>query len=336
MKPLLPLTLCSVVLTLGVNAANKPEETKAEDPKAALAQQLQAAGVRSAAVEMAASELSLSVSGQVLDPAVLGSQVQEWLTAKVAAEVAQDALLRLKKLQAIGEVSAQLFQTTEADAKKALLALEIAQQKLWSNWGLEIAGHKDIGTLLQRLARGELALVRLDLPLGTTPQPFPVATVSSIYNPQQTQKASYLGLAPTASSITQGPALFYLIEKPQATLRAGAVVDGIISLSQPSQTLPFVADKALVRAGGKTFVYRETGEVSPHHERCPLKLVQRTTWHGEEGWLVEGKIKAGDKIVVQGAFTLLAWETLENEDGGEKTEEPAKPASGTAAPEKTK
>ena len=319
MKTYLSLALLAIVLPAAETPATpeaKSPDVKATDPKAALAQQLKAAGVKSAVVENASLQKEVTLTGQVVDPWPLVSSFQEWVSAQISAETAEQELSRLKKLQANNEVSAHLFQSTEAEALKARLATSLAYQKLLLNLGSDLLQQGRLENLLKRISRGESALVRLDLPLGLTLDEHPAAKIASVFSPTQSQVGNWASDAPAASPLTQGPALFYVVEKPQAALRPGATVQATLSTGKAA-SLAFVPDTALLRTNGKTFVYRETGEVSPHHVRCPLQLLQRTTLHDIDGWLVTGAITAGDKIVVQGAFTLLSWETLENEDGAE-------------------
>jgi hypothetical protein len=331
MKNALLMTLLAATLS----AAEVTSKPKDENPQAALAQQLQGAGVKSIALEASTFTAEVSVTGQVLDPVPLLSAYQDWISANLTATTSVQEWERLKKLQPTGEVSAKLLQSTEAEAKKAQAAAFVALQKLQLALGSEVLQQGRLEALLKGIAQGELALVRLDLPLGVMVENHPTASVTSIFNPEKPQTATWLGQAPVVSPLTQGPALLYTLEKPQASLRAGATVQGTLSLKESSAAW-FVPESALVRASGKTFVYRETGEVSPHHVRCSVKLLQRTTRRGVEGWLVNGSLKAGDKIVSQGAFTLLAWETLENEDGGEVVEEIEKSEAKTTPPEKNK
>jgi hypothetical protein len=138
-----------------------------------------------------------------------------------------------------------------------------------------------------------------------------------------------------ASPLTLGPALLYILEKPQPGLRPGAAVQGTLTLEEKSSAW-FIPESALLRADGKTFVYRETGEADPRHARCPVKLLQRTERHEVDGWLVSGSLKAGDKVVSQGAFTLLARETLGSEDGAETDKEKEKAETKTKSTEPTK
>lgn len=336
MKTYLPLVLIVVALSAAEKPATseaKSPEAKVADPKAALAQQLKEAGIKSAAVEVAGMQKEVVLSGQVVDPLPLVNSFQEWVGAKISAETAEQELGRMEKLRANNEVSARLFRTTEAEALKARLATSIAYQKLLLNVGPDLLRQGRLENLLNSISSGESALVRLDLPLGLALDERPAAKIAAVFNPAQSQSGACVSYAPAVSPLTQGPALFYLVEKPQPALKPGAAVSATLPISKPA-TPAFVPEAALLRANGRTFVYRETGEVSPHHVRCPLQLLQRATLHDVDGWLVTGGIKAGDKIVVQGAFTLLSWETLEDEAGAEAELE--KPESQATPPAKTK
>jgi len=336
MKTYFSLVLMAVALSAAETPTTpeaKSPEAKVADPKAALAQQLKAAGVKSAVVEVAGRQKEVVLTGQVVDPLPLVNSFQEWVGAKISAETAEQELSRMEKLRANNEISARLFRTTETEALKARLATSIAYQKLLLNVGPDLVRQGRLESLLNSITVGESALVRLDLPLGLALDERPAAKIATVFNPAQSQSGAWVSDAPAVSPLTQGPALFYLVEKPQPALRSGAAVQAKLHIGKPAP-LAFVPETALLRANGWTFVYRETGEVSPHHVRCPLQLLHRATLRDVDGWLVTGGIKVGDKIVVQGAFTLLSWETLEDEAGAEAELE--KPASQESPPAKSK
>ena len=328
MKTYLPLILLAATLP-AAESENEPKR-KDEHPPAASAEKLQAAGVKGVAVEAVAYAPEIAATGQVLDPLPLLGAFQEWIGTDLAATAAEQEGARLKKLQAAGGVSAKLLQAAEAEAKKSRVAAFVALQKLRSMLGAEASQSGRLETLLKGLGQGELALIRLDLPPAAEIKGHPTAEVASAFDPEKTQEATWLGQSPMASPLTLGQALLYTLEKPQPSLRPGASVQAKLTL-QEKVTAWFIPESALLRADGKTFVYREAGV---RHERCPVKLLQRTEQHEVEGWLVSGSLKAGDKVVAQGAFTLLAAETLGDEDEGEADKKTGKPEAKSTEPTK--
>lgn len=331
MKTSLLLTLLAATLP-AAESENEPKP-KGENPPVALAQKLQATGVKSVAIEATTFTPEIAVTGQVLDPVPLLSAYQEWLGANLGAITAEQEWERLKKLQATGGVSTKLLQTTEAEAKKSQGAAFVALQKLRLLVGSDALQQGQLESLLKGLGAGELALLRLDLPLAAEVKGHPSASVAAIFGPEKSQTASWLGQAPMASPLTLGPALLYKLEKPQPGLRPGAAVQGKLGLDEKVLAW-FVPESAVLRADGKTFVYRETGETGSPHARCPVKLLQRTERHEIAGWLVSGSLKTGDKVVSQEAFTLLARESQGGED--ETAKEKEKPEAKAKSTEPTK
>ena len=328
MKTHLPLLLLAATLS----AAESENESKRKDehPPASAAEKLPAAGVKGIAIEPVTYAPEIAATGQVLDPLPLLVAYQEWIGADLAATAADQEGARLKKLQASGGVSAKLLQAAEVEAKKSRVAVFVALQKLQSMLGAEASQPGRLESLLKGLGQGDLALVRLDLAPAAEIKGHPSAKVASAFDPDKSQEATWLGQSPVASPLTLGQAMLYTLEKPQPSLRPGCAVQARLT-HQEKGTAWFIPESALLRADGKTFVYREAG---PRHERCPVKLLQRAERHEVDGWLVSGPLKADDKVVAQGAFTLLAAETLGDDDEGQADKKTRKQETKSTEPTK--
>ena len=261
--------------------------------------------------------------GQILDPTPLVTLVNDARSAEVAAQLTSKDVDRTRQLRVTGEASERALQLAEAAATKDKLAAEIARQKLALGWGSSLAAQTDLATLTAQLAAGERSLVRIDLPPGT-PDLGKTAQIKfwSPFAAEDERLGDYLTTAPVAAPGGGASVLFTSPANQEHGGRAGASIEArLVSAKRPE--LLFIPASAVVRADGKTFVFRPTDNVSHPFEHVILHDLTVAITPAGEGFAVRpGSLKKGDRIVTRAAVTLLSWETLGETDES-KAPEPA-------------
>lgn len=251
---------------------------------------------------LTATNLSRQVKGfgRVLDPAPLVALVAELETAQVAATNSQQELERLKSL---GEnVSAKNLQAAEAGARRDELAVRSAESKLVLTWGKNISGRNDLSHFIESLATGEIAIVRIDLPLGENLSAPPKrARIVPLAN-EKSIEAEFLAVAPAIESSTLGHGFLFLAAatKPSALL-PGTSVAGYLPTGEAASGVA-IPRSAVVRFESEAWVYLQSD--SKTFSRRGLTLDFPTA----SGWFVTNHFQPGEKIVVSGAQTLLSEE----------------------------
>ena len=262
---------------------------------------------------LAATELSpeLKGFGRVLDPAALGATVAEVFSARATAGVSQKEFARLKALAEQNNASARALEAAEAAAKRDAALAGSAQLRLLSVTGKAIAGREDLAGLVQSLASGESALVRIDLPGGENLDAPPVsARLVAVGDESKPVEAQFAGVPPGVDPQTQGRGYLFLVETNQSHLVAGAAVSGFLKLSGAAQAGVTVPRSAVVRVNGATWVYLQTGD--DEFERVAAALDRPL----DGGWFVANGLKADAKIVTVGAQQLLS-EELKGQGAGD-------------------
>lgn len=254
---------------------------------------------------LAAMQLEPEVKGygRVLDPAPLSSLVAELVTARATAEASQKELERLKVLSAQDNTSPRALQAADAAAQRDRALADSARQRLFAAWSSAITDRKDLAALVQSLAMGDNALVRIDLLAGeflnSRPQRARLVPLSGETNAVE---AEFVSPMPSVDAQTQGQGFLFLVKSNQLHLLPGAAVVGYLALSGEAQNGVLIPRKAVVRFSGNPWIYIESGndtftrrEVSEEHPQA-------------DGWFAAQGLKPGDRVVTGGAQLLLSEE----------------------------
>lgn len=241
--------------------------------------------------------------GRVLDPAPLSSLVAELISARVAAEASQKELERLKVLSSQDNTSARALQTAEATAQRDRALADSARQHSLVAWGSAIADRAALSDLVQSLATGEKALVRIDLLAGeflkTQPSGARLFTLSDENNAVE---AEFIGTAPAVDAQTQGQGFLFLVKSRQPGFVAGAALLGYLKITGEAQNGVVIPRAAVTRFNGKPWIYLQTG--ADTFLRREISLERPLA----EGWFAAQDMKPGDRVVVGGAQLLLSEE----------------------------
>lgn len=301
-------------------------EEKAAKAKPELSRLIAKAGITTEPVEewMDTEGIALGVlRGQILDPTPLVTLSNDSLAAEITARLSQQEAERNRKLRATGEVSERALQLAEATAAKDKLALEIARQRLALAWGQSLATRADLPALTAQLVSGEKSLIRIDLPPNAGDQGNKIqARFWSPFAAEEERVGDYLATSPLAAP---GGGISLLFTSPARRGPSGQYAANLEARLQGAHgpALLFIPTTAPVRADGKTFVFRLTGDDHHPFEHVVLHdLIPVQNTKGEGYAVRAGTLKKGDRIVTRAATTLLSWETL-GETAEAKSPEPA-------------
>jgi hypothetical protein len=254
---------------------------------------------------LAAMQLQPEVKGygSVLDPAPLSSLVAELVSARVAAEASQKELERSKVLSAQDNASPRTLQADEAAAQHDRALADSTRQRLLAAWGGAITDHADLAGLVQSLATGENALVRIDLLAGELLKTPPLgARLFALSDESNAVEAEFIGTAPAVDAQTQGQGFLFLVKSRQPGFVAGAALLGYLKIAGEAQGGVMIPRAAVTRFNGKPWIYLQTAEAT--FVRREISLENPLA----EGWFVAQGMKPGDSVVVGGAQLLLSEE----------------------------
>jgi hypothetical protein len=241
--------------------------------------------------------------GRVLDPAALSVMAADAASARALAKASAKEIERLKTLAGQENASVRALQAGEAAAERDRVAAEAADQKFIATWGQGITERKDLGELMQSLARRDEALARVDLPSGELIKTqLAGAWLAASAEDTNRLPAEVLGPAPTVDPQTQGQGFLLLARGREPWLAPGAAVVGFLKVQGNPMTGVTVPGRAITRFNGKSWVYVQTGA-----QTFARREVSAQRPLGE-GWLVTEGFKAGERVVVQGARMLLSEE----------------------------
>lgn len=241
--------------------------------------------------------------GRVLDPGPLSSLVAELVSARATAEASQKELERLKVLSAQDNTSPRALQAAEAAALRDRALADSTRQRLLVAWGSAIADRKDLAGLVQSVASGENALVRIDLLAGEFLKAQPLgARLFVLSDENNAVEAEFIGTAPAVDAQTQGQIFLFLVKSRQPGFVAGAALLGYLKIAGEAQNGAVIPRAAVTRFNGKPWIYLQTGENTFLRREISLERPLA------EGWFAAQRIKPGDRVVVGGAQLLLSEE----------------------------
>ena len=241
--------------------------------------------------------------GRVLDPAPLSSLVAELVSARVAAGASQKELERLKVLSAQDNTSPRALQAADAAAQRDRALADSTRQRLLAAWGSALADRKDLAELVESVATGENALVRVDLLAGAflkTP-PFG-ARLFALSDENNAVEAEFIGTVPAVDAQTQGQGFLFLVKSRQPGFVAGAALLGYVKIAGEAQSGVVIPRAAVTRFNGKPWIYLLTDTNTFLRREISLERPLA------EGWFAAQGLKPGDRAVVGGAQLLLSEE----------------------------
>lgn len=249
-------------------------------------------------------------------------------TASVAA--AQAAYERARKLNAdnknvadkvVQEAEAQL-RSEEARAKSAAETVQVLEGSLGSA-GLATARPLNAdrvgdvveilaqpgesiepGSPILRLTRLDMLLARVDVPVGDqiAPNALRARIVPAGYEEQPPLSADRIAVSGSVDPRAQGVPLLFRLSGTRFGLRPGLAVTAYLAANAAAHSGLVIPQAAIVRMGGKAYVYVQTNSVK--FERRLVSLDQPTTG----GYAVGAGFSAGDRVVTVGAQSLLSEE----------------------------
>jgi hypothetical protein len=254
-------------------------------------------------VELAVSESNEEIKGyaRVLDPSTLASASADLIIAEAASAASQAELSRLKTLAAQNNTSQRALQTAEAAAARDQAQLDAGKLKLAAAWGRGLAERKDLPVLIKLLSGQESALVQVEVPLGSELKAAP--EIIRLANLQgQTASADFVGPASAVTPQFQSRGFIYLLATNSLGVAPGANLSAFLAMPGKPKSGVEVPREAIVRRNGDGWVYAQREPQKFERVAVPLdKLLSK-------GWFVHDSLKAGDKIVIQGAQQLLSEE----------------------------
>lgn len=160
------------------------------------------------------------------------------------------------------------------------------------------------GSPILRLARLDLLLARVDVPIGD--RILPAATQARIvpagYEEQSPLRAERVAVSGAVDPHAQGIPLLFRVSGTRFGLRPGLAVTAYLPSAGAVRSGFIIPQAAVARMGGKAYVYVETAPTK--FERRVISLDQPTG----EGYVAASDFKGGERIVTVGAQSLLSEE----------------------------
>jgi hypothetical protein len=288
-------------------AEDKAEGKDAEKPAGEVTltpQQIEKIGLQTEEIKAIEYAEETAGYGMVIPHEAIATGVAELATAEATAKQSNSALARTKRLS--GTPGAMSADVEEGAAQKAAVdaaALTLAKQRLSSTYGQNPPWAKGGNqAVLQGMANGSVQLVRVTFPLGAVQGDAP-----------STLRASRIGTAsggkgwkltspwPAPADATVPGRSFF------AVMRAKDVGEGerilVWAPTGAAQSGALVPAEAAVISDSKYWCYVE--EKPGTYVRTQID----TGRPFEDGYFVTAGIKAGEKVVINGAAQLLAQES---------------------------
>jgi len=244
--------------------------------------------------------------GFALDPAPLSQLNSDLLSADAALTASRAQFRRSRRLYADqNNVSLRDLQNARASYLADKSRRDALQQQLRDQWGGEIAqmDSRSRSKLVSALVDRRAAFARVTAPIGEQLDDAPrTAQIVVLGHEEQPLDARAVYNAPAVVPTLQGQTFLVLIATRAFPVRPGTAVSARLPTSGRSVKGVIVPRSAVVRHGGKEWVYRDlNGERFGRHEIVPAEVTS-------EGYFVTEDLAPGMRIVVSGAQTLLSEE----------------------------
>jgi hypothetical protein len=246
--------------------------------------------------------------GNVVPHDAIAQAQAELISAQATAKQSQAALDRARRLAGTaGALSADTEEVSARQAQVDAAALTLARQRLSATFGLKPPWN-DGGDLrvLRGLANGSPKLVRITFPLGTLPADLPkslqAARIGAVSGKRW--KMTAIWGAPAEANVP-GRSLFAILHGADVGEGERILVWAPIGTTEAGVVIP---QAAVVINDGKYWCYLE--QKPGTYVRTQIDAHRLV----EDGYFLSEGVKAGDKVVMQGAAQLLA---QESNSGGE-------------------
>lgn len=243
------------------------------------------------------------LTGWMADVPALMADAADYEAAQAQAQASQSDLDRNEKLAAENNASARALETARAQAAHDVMALKSLRAKFAAMWGMKLAADTNLMDTLSGLVTNGTTLVKILLPAGTAaPSPVGKATVQLLEDGAGMVPATFsddLGIDPA----TQQDTLLFITDRP---LPARAAVTAELETGGEALNGVEVPAEAVLRHEGKGWVYEQTGTNA--FERVEVPLDRQTAG----GWFMTEALTTTNKIVVEGAQTVLSAELTKN------------------------
>jgi len=239
--------------------------------------------------------------GAVIDPALSSAAVADLESARTAAEASSREYERLKTLASQDNASARALEAAQATATHDQLGFESSRAKFALDWGKSLAEQTNLAAFVRQLSRGEVTLVRVDLPAGQV-LPAPPASARFVVLTDESKSvdgdlaSATAGVNPT----TQNQSFFYLIKGQPVP--SGAAVTGFLKIPGEPVSGVVVPSDAVLRYEGRGWVYVQTGTNCFTRTEIPLDRP------ADKGWFISGSSTVTNRVIVSGAQTVLSAE----------------------------
>ena len=171
------------------------------------------------------------------------------------------------------------------------------------------------GQPILRVTRFDRLLARIDVPAGeAVDRNLTTARMVALGQEERPFTGQRVSLAPSVDPATLGEGFLFRVLGAPRSLRPGTAVVAYLRVPGASQEAVIVPYSAVVRFGGKTWVFRQLADDKFSRREVPL---DRNT---VRGFLITEGLKAGERVVVQGAQLLLSEEQKSQIQIGEEAE----------------
>lgn len=266
----------------------------------------QRSGVKLLVLEETAAPREMTGYGQVLNPAPMITLQRELASNEASLAALRSEYERLKTLNQEGDnASRRALEAAEAQLRTEENRSRAASRQIANEWGEALLPLRpeEREALLDRLARRETALVRINLLPGETPPGLPLgARILVVGDAEHSVFADRVYDAPVVDPKAQGQGFLLRVDHPGQSLRPGAAV--IAHLQLPGEELKGVVipRPAVVWFAGKAWAYTKLDALRFTRREVTLDRP------AAQGWFSLSGLKQGDEIVVEGAQMLLSEE----------------------------
>ncbi len=159
------------------------------------------------------------------------------------------------------------------------------------------------GQPILRVARFDRLLARVHLPAGQVSDgPIPTARIVALGHEDHPLRGERIALGATVDPTTRGQTWLFRVSPAGVPLRPGTPLIAYLPLAGGRRQGVVIPRASIVRSEGKAWAYVQVAE--ERFTRRPLALESAA----ENGWRVAAGFAAGDRVVVDGAQTLLSEE----------------------------
>jgi hypothetical protein len=234
----------------------------------------------------------------------------------VADRVVQEAEAKVAAEQAhLGAATqtVKLIESSLASTQDRTIPLELER----GGQVVEVLAHPgesiEAGQPILRVMRFDQLLARVDVPAGETVSGnVATARLAILGREDRPLRGERVALAPSVDPKTQGQPFVFRVSDPSLTLRPGLALTAYLDVPGPPRAGVAIVRSAVVRQAGKSWAYVQTA--ADLFARREVVLEEPTA----EGWFTRS-LKAGDRVVIAGAQTLLSEEFKSQIQVGEES-----------------